>query len=144
MEIGCGWGPASIYCAKRFDARVTGVDMDPEVFPFMDVLSALNDVEIEHLVSKYEDLTREQLGAQKVLVGSDICFWDKLVKPLYKLIGRALKSGVDRVVIADPGRPTFYELSELCRKKFDAELQEWYAVEPNHYTGEVLEIRAKR
>ena len=33
MEIGCGWGPAAIFCAKRFDAKVTGVDMDPDVFP---------------------------------------------------------------------------------------------------------------
>ena len=33
MEIGCGWGPGSIYCAKRFKARVTAVDIDREVFP---------------------------------------------------------------------------------------------------------------
>jgi len=36
LEIGCGWGPASVFCAKKLNARVTGVDMDKEVFPFMD------------------------------------------------------------------------------------------------------------
>ena len=143
MEIGCGWGPASIFCANRFGARVTGVDMDPDVFPFMEVLSALNEVEIETLVSKYEDLTAAQLSPQRLVIGSDICFWDKLVKPLHKLIGRALRAGVERVIIADPGRPTFYELSDLCAKKYDTDLQEWYAVEPNHYTGEILEVRPR-
>ena len=28
MEIGCGWGPASIFCAKQLNARATGVDID--------------------------------------------------------------------------------------------------------------------
>ena len=143
MEIGCGWGPAAIYCAKAFDAKVTGVDMDPDVFPFMEVLAALNDVDVESLVSKYEDLTAKQLTGQKLLIGSDICFWDKLVKPLSKLVTRALKSGVERVIIADPGRPTFYELADLCSKKHDVSLQEWFAVQPNHFTGEILEIRAR-
>ena len=58
-------------------------------------------------------------------------------------ISRALKSGVERVIIADPGRPTFYELADLCSKKHDVSLQEWFAVQPNHFTGEVLEIRAR-
>ena len=66
-----------------------------------------------------------------------------LVKPLSKLITRALKAGVERVIITDPGRPTFYELADLCSKKHDVSLQEWFAVRPNHFTGEVLEIRAR-
>lgn len=143
MEIGCGWGPAAIYCAKRFDSKVTGVDMDPDVFPFMEVLSALNDVEVKSLVSKYEDLSSAQLAPHKLLIGSDICFWDKLVKPLSKLITRSLRAGVERVLIADPGRPTFYELADLCAKKHETELHEWYAVQPNHYSGEILEIRPR-
>ena len=118
--------------------------MDPDVFPFMEVLAALNDVDVESLVSKYEDLTAKQLTGQKLLIGSDICFWDKLVKPLSKLVTRALKSGVERVIITDPGRPTFYELADLCSKKHDVSLQEWFAVQPNHFTGEVLEIRTKK
>ena len=30
LEVGCGWGLAGIYCAKRHGANVTGVDIDPE------------------------------------------------------------------------------------------------------------------
>jgi len=59
------------------------------------------------------------------------------------MIQRAMKGGVERVIIADPGRPTFYELGELCRERYVVELQEWYAVEPNYVTGEVLEVRPK-
>ena len=34
LEIGCGWGLAGIYCAKKHGAVVTGVDVDSEVLPF--------------------------------------------------------------------------------------------------------------
>jgi predicted nicotinamide N-methyase len=143
MEIGCGWGPAGIFCAKKMNARVTGVDIDKDVFPFLEVLAELNEVKVDTLVSKFEDLTMKRLSEERVLIGSDICFWDNMVKPLFHLIQRAIKGGVERVIIADPGRPTFYELGELCREKFTVDLQEWYAVEPNYTTGEVMEVRAK-
>ncbi len=141
LEAGCGWGPGAIYCASRFKAKVTAVDIDSEVFPFLEVLAELNDVKVTPLVSRFEKLSTKQLGKFDVVVGSDICFWDSMVKPLYQLINRAMKAGVKRVVITDPGRPTFYELCDLCRKKYDVNLQEWYATEPNHVTGEVVDIR---
>ena len=46
MEIGCGWGSASVFCAQRFGADVTGVDADRDIFPFLDVIAALNSVKI--------------------------------------------------------------------------------------------------
>jgi predicted nicotinamide N-methyase len=143
MEIGCGWGPASVFCAKRFGARVTGVDMDKDVFPYMEVLAALNDVEIATLQSRFEDLSVARLTGQRVLIGSDICFWTKLVRPLFNLVQRAFRAGVQRVIITDPGRPTFYELADLCATKFDAQLKDWYAVEPSRVTGEVREVRRR-
>lgn len=142
MEIGCGWGPASVFCARRFKSKVTGVDMDKDVFPFLEVVAALNDVEVEPLVSKFEDLPNKLLGQHKVLIGSDICFWDNLVQPLYRLVRRSLKAGTQRVIITDPGRPTFYELCDKLSKKHDVTLQEWYATEPDRFVGEVLEVRA--
>ncbi|MEJ2131460.1 MAG: class I SAM-dependent methyltransferase, partial [Gammaproteobacteria bacterium] len=88
MEVGCGWGPAGIFCARSFKARVTGVDMDEDVFPFLDVLAALNEVEITPLKSKFEDITKRALAAQHTVIGSDICFWDSMTKPLFNLIRR--------------------------------------------------------
>lgn len=142
LEIGCGWGPGSIFCARRFKAQVTALDIDREVFPFLDVLAALNGVEINHLTSRFERLRKDQLAQFDVIIASDICFWESLVKPLNSLVSRALAAGVKRVIVTDPGRPTFYEFCDLARKRQQVELQEWYATEPEYFVGEVADIRA--
>jgi predicted nicotinamide N-methyase len=142
LEIGCGWGPGSIFCASRFRAEVTALDIDKEVFPFMDVLAALNAVEIRHLTARFERLTAAQLAGYDVIIGSDICFWESLVKPLQRLVNRALGAGVKRIILTDPGRPTFYEFCDLARKRQVVNLQEWYATEPEYFVGEVVDISA--
>ena len=143
MEIGSGWGPGSVFVASAFKAKVTAVDIDKDVFPFLDVLAALNDVEIDTRKAAFADLSSKELGANHVVFGSDICFWDKLTEELFKLIKRAIRGGAERVIITDPGRPPFYELCDLCAKKFDTDLNEWYALEPQRITGEVLEVRPR-
>ena len=144
LEVGCGWGPGAVFCASRFKARVTALDIDKDVFPFLDVMAALNDVDVAHMTSRFEKLSAEDLSAFDVVVGSDICFWDKMIKPLNRLVTRALDGGVKRVIVTDPGRPPFYEFCDLARKKHDVELMEWYATEPEYFAGEVVEIRPKR
>ena len=32
MELGCGWGATSVFCAHQFGSKVTAVDLDPAVF----------------------------------------------------------------------------------------------------------------
>jgi len=143
MEVGCGWGGVSVYCASHFKAQMTAVDLDEAVFPYVDVLAELNDVKVAHLQADYAKLKAPQLAGQRYLFGSDICFWDSLVKPLARLVNRSFKAGVERVVITDPGRPTFYEFCEMMSKKHDTRLQEWYAIEPDRFEGEVVDIRPK-
>jgi predicted nicotinamide N-methyase len=143
LEIGCGWGPGSVFCASRFKARVTALDIDREVFPFLEVLAELNGVKVEPLVSRFEKVSDEQLSRFDVIVASDICFWDNLVKPLNRFVARALDCGVKRIVVTDPGRPTFYEFCDRVRKRHCVELQEWYATEPEYFAGEVVEIRPR-
>lgn len=140
LEVGCGWGPGAVFCAKQFKAKVTGLDIDKEVFPFLDVLAELNDVQVRAMTRRLESLKGPDLGKFDVIVGSDVCFWDSLVKSLNQMINRAIKNGVQRIIITDPGRPTFYELCDMARKKHHVKLSEWYATEPRHFTGEVLEI----
>ena len=144
LEIGCGWGPGAVFCASRFKARVTALDIDKDVFPFLEVLAALNDVDVTCLSRRFEKLTDEDLGQFDVIVGSDICFWDKMIKPLGRLVSRAFEAGVKRVIITDPGRPPFYEFCDLARKKHKVELMEWYATEPEYFAGEVVEVRPSR
>lgn len=143
LEIGCGWGPGSVYCASRFQAKVTSLDIDREVFPFLDVLAEFNSVKVKPMVSKFENLKAKQLAEYPTIIGSDICFWDNMVKPLCQLINRAMKAGTQRFIITDPGRPTFREVVDTCSKKFKVKLQEWRAVEPKKLEGEVVEIRPK-
>ena len=145
MDLGCGWGPGAVFCAKRFKSKVTGLDLDKNVFPYLEVIAALNDVEISPMEANFNNLEATRLGEEYMLMGSDICFWDSMVKPLFELVERAVQGGVTRVVVADPGRPTFYELADRCAKqRWRTQLTEWYAVEPSRTTGEVLEVRPPR
>ncbi|MEM9623895.1 MAG: methyltransferase domain-containing protein [Pseudomonadota bacterium] len=143
MEIGCGWGGVSVFCARTFKARMTAVDLDPAVFPYVDVLAELNGVAVEPRQADLSKLKGKELGQHRYILGSDICFWDSLVKPLTRLVNRAIDNGTRKVIITDPGRPTFYELCDALSKRHKTRLQEWYASEPERFEGEVLEVRPK-
>ena len=77
------------------------------------------------------------------LLAADICFWDSLVDPLVQLVVRAMKANTQKIIIADLSRPTFYEFCDQVAKHYPLQLQEWYSVEPDKFTGEVVEIRNK-
>jgi predicted nicotinamide N-methyase len=143
MELGCGWGALSVFCAERFQAKVTAVDLDPAVFPYVDVFAEINDVKVKTEQADFCKLKADELGRYGLIVGSDICFWDSLVTPLVRLVNRAMKAGTKRIVIADPGRPTFYEFCDRVAQTHAVQLQEWYAIEPDRFEGEVVEIRPK-
>ena len=124
MEIGCGWGLLSIYCASKFKAEVIGIDADANVLPYLKAHSLLNNVSIKTKRRYFHKISKKLLAKQDVIVGGDICFWPKLVDPLYNLIKRSLKSGVKTIIIADPGRSPFFKLAKKCGKKFNAEVVE--------------------
>lgn len=139
-EIGCGWGLLGIYCAKEFDAKVTAVDADDHVFPFLDTHAIINDVKISTRANRYEELKVKDLRGQELMLGGDICFWDELVDPLYDVIDKAVRAKVKRIVVADPGRSPFMKLAKRCKKDFGAELYEWDISKPRKVDGYLLEI----
>lgn len=112
LDVGCGWGLASAYCARR-GARVTAVDLDPEVLPLVDLHAGLNGVDIEARQGSFNDVTDDDLGDSDRLIGADICFRPANIDPLFALVSRAHEAGVP-VAIADPGRPTFQALASRC------------------------------
>lgn len=120
LDLGCGWGLGGIYCAKHFDAEVTGLDADPSVFPFVHYHAELNGVSVNTWHCYYEKVTKADLAGFDAVIGTEICFWDKLEDPLYNLIRRALQSGVERVILADPGRPPFRRLAARAEEKLGA------------------------
>ena len=109
----------------------------------MGVLADINDVKVKSSVKDFTKLTGKFLGEAELIVGSDICFWNSLVKPLALTVNRALSNGTKRIIISDPGRPTFYEFCELVGKRHNVLLQEWYSIEPDRYEGEVVEFTPK-
>lgn len=122
MEIGCGWGILSIFCAREFTSKVISVDADSNVMPFLELHARKNDVKIKTKVCRYEKLKPKILARQDLIVGGDICFWNELVDPLFSLIKRAMKQKVGTIIIADPGRAPFMELARRCEKKYNAHL----------------------
>jgi len=140
MEVGCGWGPLGIYCAKNFNSKVTAVDADKYVFPFLDLHAKQNGVEITHKVSRYENLKPALLAKQELVAGGDICFWDELVEPLHKLIKNSIDAGVERIIIGDPGRPPFMKLARESRKLYGAKLKAAKIAKPRANDGYLLII----
>lgn len=140
IDVGCGWGASGIWCAKKLGSDVTSMDADPDVFPFLDVAADLNGVTTTPLVSRFEKLTKRQLSQFDLLIAADICFWDELVDPVYKMVNRAIKAGVKQIVIADPERPTFHEMAARCVEKHCAEVIEWETRSPIKAHGALLVI----
>ncbi|BFM07425.1 class I SAM-dependent methyltransferase [Halioxenophilus aromaticivorans] len=143
LDIGCGWGMLGIYCAKSFKAKVTGVDADEWVFPYLRVHAAMNDVKVKTHTSLYQDIPANMLTKHDVMLGGDICFWDELVEPLYDLVSRAVKKKVGYIIIADPGRSPFMKLAKKCKKDFGGELIPWQITKPRADSGYLLVIRTK-
>ncbi|WP_372749843.1 methyltransferase [Litorivivens sp.] len=142
LEIGCGWGLLSIFCAKHFDALVTATDADPHVFSFLDAHSIINEVEIDQLVARYEELKIKDLKGYELVLGGDICFWDELVDPLFSLVQKAVKAKVGKIIIADPGRPPFLELAKRCEEAFGGELLDWSITKPRKVDGNLLVVES--
>ena len=143
MEVGCGWGLLGIYCARKWGADVVGVDADDKVFPYLHLHAEVNEVTIQTRRSRFENLKKSHLSGTNLVVGGDICFWDELIDPLSKLVNKAMKAGVDQVILADPGRPPFDEVCERAEKKSGAELKEWKVKKPSKASGWLLIIGGK-
>ncbi len=144
MEVGCGWGVLSVFCAKEFKSKVVGVDADENVMPFLRLHARKNHVKVKTKVCRYEKLKPRLLAKQDVILGGDICFWDELVDPLFKMIKRAMKQGAGTIIIADPGRSPFLKLAKRCKKKYGAMLISAATKKPTREEGYLLVIHNKK
>jgi predicted nicotinamide N-methyase len=123
VEIGCGWGGLSCFMAEKFNARVTAVDADAALAPYVDFVKRLNSVKrVTFEAKRFEKITKKDLQGVHTLIGSEICFWDEMTGPLFNLIKRARTAGVKRILIADPGRTPFLKLIDMCDDKFDYDM----------------------
>jgi predicted nicotinamide N-methyase len=141
MEIGCGWGLAGIYSAKRFSADVLLTDADEQVFPYAMTHAKLNGVPVRTEHVRFEGIQDHHLREHDVLMGSDICFWPELGTQLRRLIERALCSGIRTILLADPGRASFMQLANYCQRHFGATMIPRQAVTRAGSSGYVLVIK---
>ena len=140
MEVGCGWGLAGIFCAKEYEARVVGADCDPEVFPYLRLQSIINKVSVHTMRRSFERIRCRDMTGVEYLIGSDICFWDSLVNPLKNMIRRAFRSGIQMVILADPGRPPFEALASHFKTNWNGTLMDWEIRYPRRIYGKILKI----
>lgn len=122
LDIGCGWGLPGIFLAKEYGMQVTGIDIDASVQPFLYLQAGANDCHINFEARGFESLSKEALTAYTTIIGIDICFWDEMTAPLFDLLGLALEAGVEQIIIADPGRPSFWDLVDHSTPSFSAEV----------------------
>ncbi|MFK7975620.1 MAG: methyltransferase [Halioglobus sp.] len=138
IDVGCGWGIAGIWCARHLDSKVTSVDADAGVFPFLDATASINHVTTQTLKARFEELTVKQLAKYDMLIAADICFWDELVTPVANLVNRAVRAGVKHILIADPERGTFFDMAERCVDRHYAEILPWETVTPIKARGAIM------
>ena len=142
LEIGCGWGLLGIYCARQFDAQVTGIDADENVLPYMQLHAEQNGVCVEGKKMTFQQLTTAKLQDFDIIVGADICFWEEMSGMLLNLIKRAKKAGVSQVIIADPCRSPFTDLAQRCQKIYgeQAQIEGKWLKRPVNASGEILVV----
>ncbi|MFT5117076.1 MAG: putative nicotinamide N-methyase [Kiritimatiellia bacterium] len=140
LEIGCGWGISGIHCAKYYAARVTALDADASVFPYVNYHAQLNGVTIQTCQQRYENITQAMLSEFDLVIAADICFWDEMTAPLLELIKRCYQAGVDRVVMTDPGRQPFRDMAEQCVEDYAALYDNWSVPHPYNVSGLVVDI----
>lgn len=130
LEVGCGWGVAGMYLTKKQQATVTGIDIDPGVRDYFNLQNAINHCSQEFQERGFESLSSDDLSHYQYLIGSDICFWDELTNPLFQLICDAKNTGIKNILIADPGRPPFWHLADLCTEQLNSEVITRRILEP--------------
>lgn len=139
LELGCGRGLLGLFCAKRFGARVHGIDADPNVLPCLQLHAEVNGLTMTAERRTFDRLTGAFLGEFDLILGADICFWDDLGRQLRNLIRRARRGGAGRVMIADPGRPPFHDLVDSCMARLETVAHREVRIRrPVRATGELL------
>ncbi|MGB1333491.1 MAG: class I SAM-dependent methyltransferase [Porticoccaceae bacterium] len=130
LEVGCGWGVAGMYLTKKQQVTVTGIDIDPNVRDYFNLQNTINHCSQEFQERGFESLSSDDLSHYQYLIGSDICFWDELTNPLFQLICDAKNTGIKNILIADPGRPPFWHLADLCTEQLNSEVITRRILEP--------------
>jgi len=131
LDIGCGWGVVLAYLEKQ-GVDCCGVDIDKNTKHYIDVVNKLNKTNVGALHMDYKELPDKVFEKVNLIIGCDICYWENHVPNMISLIKKAKCP----VLISDPGRDTFWELTE----KVKGNLHEIVLKKPRAVRGYVFEI----
>jgi predicted nicotinamide N-methyase len=140
MDLACGWGLPGIFCAKTGNAKVTWIDTDEKVLPYLTALANENRVVPNFIAMDINRVGHSILKNIDIIIASDICFCDTLIDPIRRLINRAKKAKVQEIYISDPGRWPFEELADLFINKRNVELMDREITAPVSTHGKILKI----
>lgn len=140
LDLACGWGLSGIFCARVFNSKVTWVDCDKEVYPYLNIIAKTNNIKTNFIHMDINKVGGNILQNIDIVIGSDICFCDTLIDPIRRFINRAKNSSVSQVYISDPGRWPFDDLVEIFIRKKGVELINWEVKEPVNLQGKILKL----
>ncbi len=141
LDLACGWGLPGIFCVKTSNAKVTWIDTDEKVLPYLKALANENGVVPDFKALDINHVGYSILRDIDIIIASDICFCDSLIDPIRRMINRAKKANVQEIYISDPGRWPFEDLTELLNKKRYVELLDREITAPVSTHGKILKIR---
>ena len=131
IDIGCGWGVVLAYLQKR-GLDCGGIDIDESMQEYVDVVNAINKTKAEVIYMDYTELPKKAFEQIDLIIGCDICYWENHVDNIVQLI----KKSKGPTLIADPGRDTFWELTD----KVEGNLHVVKLNKPRKVHGYVYEI----
>lgn len=124
LEIGCGWGLLGVYLAKAHGCHVTCTDMDERVLPVAQLHADLNGVTIKTKQASFSELKESFLNNFDLIIGAEVCYSEEVGRDITELVQRAFKGRTSQILIADPGRPDFFDCHTYCSKHYKTELIE--------------------
>ena len=131
VDVGCGWGLVLAYLQKQgFDCG--GIDIDESMQDYVDVVNQMNNTDVEVIYMDYTELPKKAFEQIDLLIGCDICYWETHIDNIVSLV----KKSQGTTLIADPGRDTFWKLTE----KVEGNLHEIKLKKPRKVHGYVYEI----
>ena len=90
--------------------------------PYLNLQAEISMIAVEFTARSFQSLQKTELANYHTLMGTDICFWDEMTSPLFDLLTLARSAGTEQILIADPGRPPFWDLAERCVAELGAEI----------------------
>ena len=122
LEIGCGWGLLGVYLSKFYSCKVTCTDLDEFVLPIAKYHAELNNTSVEVKKASFNELSLNFLNKFDLILGAEVCYSEEVSKDITALIKRSHRAKVKRFLIADPGRPDFFECYDSCCDDWNADL----------------------